>query len=216
MKATKQPPPDESGETLSRLRAGGQKALAEMFVLFQPRLLRMVQLRMDRRMAGRADAADVVQDAYLDASRRLQEYLDNPTMPLLLWLRFLTSQRLLATHRVHLEAKQRDARLELPDYRATHRPGVNSESLSFQFCGRFTSPSRAAMREETKTRVREFIGQLEPIDREILSLRHFEELTNSEAALELDISPAAASRRYIRALERLKSAVGSWADFAVM
>ncbi len=216
MQTAKQPPPDESGETLNRLRARGQQALAEIFVIFQPRLLRMVQLRMDRRVAGRVDAADVVQEAYLDASRRLQEYLDNPTMPLLLWLRFLTAQRLLATHRWHLEAKKRDARLEQPGQRATHRPEVDAESLSIQFYGRLTSPSKAAMREETKTRVRAVIGQLEPIDREILSLRHFEELTNSEAALELEISPAAASRRYIRALERLRSAVGSWADFAVM
>ena len=212
MQTAEQPPPDESGETLNRLRADGQQALAEMFVLFQPRLLRMVQLRMDRRVAGRVDAADVVQEAYLDASRRLQEYLNNPTMPLLLWLRFLTAQRLLATHRTHLGAKKRDARMEQP----THQAEVNSESLSIQFYGRLTSPSKAAMREESRTRVRAVIAQMEPIDREMLSLRHFEELTNSEAALELEISPAAASRRYIRALERLRSAVGSWADFAVV
>ena len=161
------------------------------------------------------DAGDVVQEAYLDASRRLQEYLDNPTMPLLLWLRFLTAQRLLAIHRTHLGAKKRDARLEQASQRSTQRVDVNSESLSIQLCGHLTSPSKAAMREETKTRVRSVIEKLEPIDREILSLRHFEELTNSEAALELEILPAAASRRYIRALERLRSAVGSGADFAV-
>lgn len=211
----KQRPDEESGEIIERLREGGQQALAEMFVVFRPRLLRMVQIRMDRRVAGRADAADVVQDAYMDASRRLPDYLDNPSMPLLLWLRFLTAQRLLATHRTHLGTKKRDARMEQPAVRIRHRPAINSESLSMQLLGHLTSPSNAAIRAENKTRIRTVIDRLEPIDREILSLRHFEELTNSEAAFELEISQAAASRRYVRALERLKSAVDSWADFPV-
>ena len=194
-----------SKEVLNRLREGGQQVLAEMFVSLQPKLLRMVRIRMDQRIAGRVDAADIVQEAYLDASRRLPDYLANPTMPLLLWLRFLTAQRLVTVHRFHLETKQRDARMEQKRH---HRPAVNSESLSALFLGNLTSPSRAAIREETKSEVLAAIDQLEPIDREIISLRNFEELTNSETARELGISLAAASQRYIRALKHLKLTVG--------
>ncbi len=193
-------------KVLDRLRDGGQQALAEMFVGLQPKLLRMVRIRIDRRIAGRADATDIVQEAYLDASRRLPDYLSNPTMPLLLWLRFLTAQRLATVHRFHLGTKQRDARKEQVRY---HRPAVNSESLSVQLLGHLTSPSHAAIREETKFEIHEAIEQLEPIDREIISLRNFEELTNSETAMELGISPAAASRRYVRALEHLRSVFGA-------
>lgn len=171
------------------------------------RLRRMVDLRLDRRVAARVDPSDILQEAYLDASRQLEQYLANPPMSLFLWLRFLTGQRLMAIHRQHLGTQKRDPRHEVTLQRRI-APEVDSLSLSFGLLGRMTSPSMAAMRQELQVCLQEAIDRLEPLDREILALRHYEELTNQETAEELAITPAAASKRYIRALERLRTALG--------
>ena len=170
------------------------------------RLRRMVELRLDRRIAARIDPSDVLQEAYLDASRQLEQYLAHPPMSLFVWLRFLTGQRLMAIHRHHLGAQMRDAKQEVALGRPA-RPGVDSQSLSCNLFGWITSPSMAAMRVESQARMQAVVDSLEPMDREILALRHYEELTNQEAAEELGITSAASSKRYIRALERLKAAL---------
>jgi RNA polymerase sigma-70 factor (ECF subfamily) len=189
-----------------QLQHGGEAALADFFQRHRGRLRRMVDIRLDRRVAGRVDPSDVLQEAYLDASRQLDGYLAAPPMPPFLWLRFLTGVRLMATHRRHLGARLRDARQEVP-LRRPAVPGAHSDAVSRQLAARLTSPSLAVARHELQSRLRALLEGLEPLDREILSLRHLEELTNSEAAAELDITPAAASKRYIRALERLKQAI---------
>jgi len=166
----------------------------------------MVDIRLDHRVAGRVDPSDVLQETFLDASRQLEGYLAELPVPPFLWLRFLTGQRLMATHRHHLGVRKRDAKQELP-LRGFARPGVRSASLSCHLAGRLTSPSRAAVRLELQARLQELLDSLEPLDREILSLRHFEELSNNEAAAELGITKAAASKRYIRAMERLRKVV---------
>src|SRR5436190_17144382 len=104
-------------EQLQRLAAGDVQALADVFARFRPRLRRMVQLRLDRRLQGRVDASDILQDAYLDVANRAAEYAANPTMPFFLWLRFLTGQRLLMVRRQHLGAKMRAAGQEVSLYR---------------------------------------------------------------------------------------------------
>lgn len=197
---------ESSGHWTQRLQQGGEAALAEAFMGHRDRLRRMVHLRLDRRVAGRVDPSDVLQDAFLDAAQQLDRYLADPPMPLFLWLRFLTGQRLMAIHRQHLGAQKRDARQEVPLHRRA-TPEVDSMSLSCGLLGPVTSPSMAAIRLEMQARLQEVIDGLEPLDREILALRHYEELTNQEAAEELGIAPAAASKRYIRALERLKGAL---------
>ena len=193
-------------ETVARLKEGGESALAELFGKQRARLRRMVDVRLDQRVAGRVDPSDVLQETFLDASRQLEGYLAELPMPPFLWLRFLTGQRLMATHRRHLGAQKRDAKQEVSLY-GPGRPEVRSASLSVCLAGRLTSPSRAAARLELQARLEELLDGLEPLDREILSLRHFEELSNNEAAVELGITKAAASKRYIRALERLRKAV---------
>ncbi len=194
----------KSAELVAQLQQGGQAALAELFMQNRDRLRRMVRARLDDRVAGRADPSDVLQEAFLDASRQLNDYLDDPAVPPFLWLRLLTGQRLMQVHRRHLGAQMRDAKQEVSLNRGS-MPQANSCSLSRQVVGRLTTPSLAAIRIEMQIRLQQLLDSLEPLDREVLSLRHFEELSNSEVALELGISTAAASKRYIRALERFRT-----------
>ena len=163
----------------------------------------MVQLRLDRRLQGRIDPSDVIQEAFVDAARRLPEYTVDPAMPPFLWLRFLTAQRLVTLHRIHLGVKARDAGREV-SLHSGPLPSADARSLAAQLLGRLTSPSRAAIRAEVQIKIQDALNAMDPIDREILALRHFEELNNSETAAVLGLHKAAASNRYVRALRRLK------------
>jgi RNA polymerase sigma-70 factor (ECF subfamily) len=184
-------------------RAGNLAALNELFARHRDRLRRMVEMRLDWRLHGRADASDVIQEAYLEAARRLDDYLREPAMPLFLWLRFLVGERLLVLHRQHLGAQMRDARREVSLYRGA-LPEASSAALAAQLLGKQTSPSEAAVRAERMLRLQEAINRLDPLDREVLSLRHFEQLSRAETAQVLGIAESAAAKRYIRALKRLK------------
>ena len=193
----------ETGRQLERVAAGDQAALAGVFQQYRPRLRKMVQLRLDRRLQGRVDPSDVLQEAFLDISRRAADYALNPEMPFFLWLRMMTGQKLLEFHRRHLGTQLRDAGREISICQSY--PEVNSHLLASQLLGRFSTASQAAMRAEQQTKLEEILNGLEPIDREILTLRHFEELSNTEVAQVLGLSKSAASNRYIRALARLKN-----------
>ncbi len=190
-------------ELLGRAVEGDQHALAELLTPHRGRLKRMVQLRLNPRLQGRVDASDVIQDALLEASQRLREYQDGPGMPFFLWLRHLAGQKLIDVHRRHLGAQKRDAGLEVSLHRGAW-PVASSASLAEQLLGRLTSPSQAAVKAELRLRVQEALNQLEPLDREVLALRHFEQLSTAETAAALGIGKSAASSRYVRALKRLK------------
>jgi RNA polymerase sigma-70 factor (ECF subfamily) len=199
-------------DQLRRLAAGDPQALADLFARYRGRLRRMVQLRLDRRVQGRVDASDVLQEAYLDVARRAAEYAANPTMPFFLWLRWLTGQRLLMVHRQHLGARMRDVGQEVSLYRGA-LPQASSVSLAAQLLGRLTSPSLAAVRAEMQLRLQEALNGMDPLDREVLTLRHFEELSNGEVAAVLGLQKAAASNRYVRALKRLKDVLSTLPGF---
>src|SRR5215470_6933231 len=202
----------ETGELLRRLGDGDAQAVAELFARYRDRLRRMVRLRMDRRLQGRIDPSDVLQEAFLDVAKRSAEYTANPSMPPYLWLRFLTGQRLLALHRQHLGAKMRDAGQEVSLHRGAI-PQASSASLAAQLLGRLTSPTQAAIRAELQLRLQEVLNAMDPVDREVLVLRHFEELSNSETAEVLGLQKSAASYRYVRALKRLKEILASIPGF---
>jgi RNA polymerase sigma-70 factor (ECF subfamily) len=191
----------DTDDLLRRARDGDRQALAELFTHYRERLRQMVRLRLDRHLQGRLDPSDVLQEAYLDFARRLPEYDAN--LPFFLWLRALTGQRLIDLHRQHLGAKMRDAAQEVSLYRGA-LPQASSVSLAAQLLGRLTSASRAAIRAETQIRVQEALNSMDALDREVLTLRHFEMLTNEETAQVLGIRKSAASNRYVRALKRLK------------
>jgi RNA polymerase sigma-70 factor (ECF subfamily) len=200
--------PGSSDALIDRLRQGDLGTLGPLFAQYRDRLRRMVRLRLDRRLQGRIDPSDVLQEAYLEATRRATEYTANPAMPFYLWLRFLTGQQLLVLHRRHLGTKMRDAGQEVSLYRGG-LPMASSVSLAAQLLGRLTSPSLAAVRAEMQIRLQEALNSMDPLDREVLTLRHFEELSNNETALILGIQKSAASNRYVRALKRLKDILAS-------
>jgi RNA polymerase sigma-70 factor (ECF subfamily) len=202
--------PDRSEPTtlIEQAVRGDQQALVALLDRHRDRLRRMVGLRLDQRLQGRVDPSDVIQEACLDATRRLPEYQANPTMPFFLWLRFLVGQRIVDEHRRHLGAAARDAGREISLHRGA-LPETSSAALAAHLLGRLTTPSQAAIRAERQIRLQEALNSLDPIDREILALRHFEELSNSEAAAVLGLDKSAASKRYARALMRLKQVLAS-------
>ena len=199
-------------ELLRRAEAGDERAKSDLFTLYRQRLRTMVRLRLDRRLAGRIDPSDVVQEAYLDFARRLPEYLAEQKAPFFLWLRGLTGQRLIDLHRRHLGAQMRDAGQEVSLYRGAF-PAASSVSLANQLLGRLTSPTQAAVRAEMQLRLQEALNAMDPLDREVLILRHFEELSNGETADVLGIEKSAASKRYVRALARLKEILNAIPGF---
>jgi RNA polymerase sigma-70 factor (ECF subfamily) len=179
-----------------------QQSLGRQFMEHWDRLHRLVQMRLDRRLHGRVNPSDVLQEAYIEVVRSMPGYLSNPKIPLFQWLRHITVVKLMALHRKHLGTHARDAG------RDTHlggaRPQTSSVALAARLLGRLTSPSHALERAELQARVQEALNSLETLDREVLSLRHFEQLTNTETARKLCLSEAAASNRYVRALKRLR------------
>jgi RNA polymerase sigma-70 factor (ECF subfamily) len=195
---------DPESDALARAKARDAQALGQLFQQFRDRLRKMVRLRLDRRLAGRVDPSDVLQEAFLDLSRRFGEYVADPAVPFYLWLRGLTGQRLIDLHRRHLGAQMRDASQEVSLYRGG-LPQASSEYLAEQLLGRMTSPTQAAIRAEMQIRLQEALNGMEPLDREVVVLRHFEEINGSETAGVLGIDRSAASKRYVRAIRRLKA-----------
>jgi RNA polymerase sigma-70 factor (ECF subfamily) len=200
--------PDDTDRLLAAAAAGDAAGLGTLLNRDRDRLWRMVALRLDWRLAGRVDPSDVIQDAQLEAARRLPEYAAGPQIPFFLWLRLITGQRIAQLHRHHLGVRRRNASREavLP---AAPIPEATSAALAAQLLGRLTDPPDAAAREEMKGRLREALDALDPADREVLTLRHFEHLSNAEAAAELGIAPEAAKKRHLRAVRRLQQVLRS-------
>ncbi|HEV3342048.1 MAG TPA: sigma-70 family RNA polymerase sigma factor [Pirellulales bacterium] len=194
---------DELSGLLRQVAAGDQAVWGHLLETNRPRLLRMVELRLDPRLQGRLDASDVIQEAYLTASVQLADYLKNPTIPFYLWLRLVTSQKLVLLHRNHLGTKARDVRRQISLDRGA-LPAASSVAMASKLVGREPTPSEAVGEVEQRRRLQEALDRMNPLDREVLALRHFEQLTNAETAQVLGLEPSAASKRYVRALERLK------------
>jgi RNA polymerase sigma-70 factor (ECF subfamily) len=194
---------EEIGCLLQQVAAGDQAVWGELLEQHRPRLRRMVELRLDPRLQGRLDASDVIQEAYLTASVQLAQYLKQQNLPFALWLRLVTGQKLIELHRNHLGTKARDARRQISLDRGAF-PAASSVALASKLVGREPSPSEAAGEVEQRRRLQEALDRMNPLDREVLALRHFEQLTNAEAAQVLGLEPSAASKRYVRALQRIR------------
>jgi RNA polymerase sigma-70 factor, ECF subfamily len=193
----------QTEELERRLKGGDMQALAELFTHERDRLWRVIHFRLAEPLRGRLEPDDVLQEAFLAASQRLKYYVESPATSPFIWLRMIVNQTLVDLHRQHLGAQRRDAAREVSIDRTPHVEAT-SVSVAIQLIGAFTSPSGAAARADTLALVQAAIEEMDPIDREVLALRHFEELTNSEVAEALGIEQKAASIRYIRALRRLR------------
>ena len=189
---------------LDRFRAGDAAALGDLFTLYRDRLWRMLYVRLDRRLRARVSPDDVLQETFLEVSRRIGEYLSDQAVPIYVWLRFLTVQRMQMIQRVHLGADMRTVDREV----STIGPPASADSMAGQLVSDLTSPSQAAIRRELQEQLRTALDEMDPLDREVLALRHFEELDNGEVANILGISKDAASKRHVRALKRLKTVLG--------
>lgn len=188
---------------LVRLRQGEQQALADLFAHYRAALRRMIDVRLDPRLGGRVSPSDVLQEAYIDALKRVEHFFAKPDMPFFLWLRWIAGQRLIEVHRQHLGAQIRDVGQEISlNYAGV--PAASSACLAARLVGHLTSPSEALVKAERFAMLEDALARMDALDREVLTLRHFEEMSNTETAAVLGIQPAAASKRYVRALRRLK------------
>lgn len=195
--------PTESVENLvNRVIHGDRDALATLFTFHRDRLWRIVNFRLDHRLVGRVDADDILQEAYLDAEKRLEHFLQDSPESFFIWLRLIVNQTLIDVHRRHLGTQARDASRDR-SLSGSWSTVSTSFSLSRQLLGHLTSPSQAALRAELSEQLNLALQGMGDLDREVLALRHFEELTNSETAQALGLTEQAASIRYIRALGRL-------------
>jgi RNA polymerase sigma-70 factor, ECF subfamily len=184
-----------------RLIEGGTDALVDLFSEYRERLERMVEFRLDPLLRGRVEAVDVLQEAYIEIARRVGEYTSDPAVSFFVWVRQLTYQTLIGIHRRHFREK-RDPSLEV---RLGQRPtsSTTSDSIARVLIDQHTSPSQAAARAEDVSLLRAALESMDEIDREVLALRHFEQLGNNEVAEVLGLSVTAASNRYVRAMSRL-------------
>jgi RNA polymerase sigma-70 factor (ECF subfamily) len=189
---------------LTRLaREGGPLAVRALLHRHRPRLLRMVEMRLDHRLQVDETAASVlVEQALLDAEERFADYALDAKPPLFLWLRQLVAARLAETHRTQLGKEAVDISLARPT-----TPPASSIALAAHLLGKISTPEPGEAQAKRLRRLETALNGLEPLDRDILSLRHFEDLTHAEAAMALDLEGSEAARRYIRALKRLNEAL---------
>lgn len=194
---------EELAALVDRVIRGDRGALGVLFAHHRDRLWRIVNFRLDRRLVGRVDADDILQEAYLAAEKRLSHFLRDSPESFFIWLRLIVQQTMVDVHRRHLGTLARDASRERSQS-SGWSSATTSFSLSHHLLGHLTSPTQAALRAELNEQLNLALESLGKLDREVLALRHFEELSNSETAQALELSEQAASVRYIRALGKLR------------
>lgn len=193
------------GDRIERVRNGDAQALAEAFDAYRARLIRTARFRLDPRLLGRVDADDILQEAYVNASKRCTRVEGDNEHALFIWLRLIVLQTLADVHRRYFATRKRDVAREVPLHAGGGSAATTSLSMACCLLASITSPTRVVRRAEAMKRLEAALESMDEIDREVLALRHFEELANHEVAVVLGIEQKAASIRYVRALRRLKS-----------
>jgi RNA polymerase sigma-70 factor (ECF subfamily) len=200
------PSESESEVLLDRAGRGDEAARQELLVLHRKRLRQMIAVRMDRRLAARIDPSDVVQEALAEAIEQFSDYLRERPLPFYPWLRQLAWKRLAELYRRHIQAQKRSVRRE--EQRAPALPDESALELANRLLARGSSPSARLRREELRSLMQSALAQLAEHDREVLVLRHLEQLSTAEIAAVLGISEGAVYTRHLRALERVRSLLG--------
>ncbi len=198
----------ETQQLLDQAKAGDAAAVEELLQTHRERVRRMIDLRLDPAIGKRLDASDVVQEVMLEASRRLANYVNKPDMPFHLWLRHIARDHIIDAHRRHRQAQKRGVDREqpiVPAGLADH----SSVELAARFIDQELTPASAAIRQEMERRLHQAIAQLDDDNREIILMRHFEQLSNQDVAADLGLTEAAASMRYLRAVRRLRDLLGA-------
>lgn len=190
-------------DVLEQAVQGRTTGLGDLLESYRPRLERMVGFRLDHRLRGRVDVNDVLQETFAEVVDRLPGYLAKPEFDFFLWVRSQTGQKLAQFHRQHLGTEMRDVGREVP-LTLQLVPGASSFALASAILDSAETPSRIAMQNEEGQRLQRAIEEMKAIDREVLTLRHFEQLSNGEVAQLLELTEPGASLRYVRALRRLR------------
>lgn len=195
-------------EQIERALGGDEDVLAELLSEHRDRILRMVQLRMDMRIRGRVDPSDVVQEAFVEISRRVKNKTFDPKIPFFLWIRMVAGDRLAVLHREHLGVAKRNVNREV-GLQAVGLPDQSSVYLARELAGQFSSVDRGLRQEEIRGRLQDALKAMEERDREIIAMRFFEELSTEEIATVLGLSRSGVLKRCTRALRRLGQQLGA-------
>ena len=198
------PSNDKTNRLLDDARGGGPAAVDRLLGEFREPLRKVIGLRIDPALNRRVDASDIVQDVLLEANQRLVEYLKSPVMPFHLWLRHLAKDRIIDTHRRHRQAQRRSIDREQPLQRPAWAD-ASSVQLVAQLVDGERTPASAAIQQELQSRLNDAVAQMNDDDREIILMRHHEQLSNQDVAASLNLTEAAASMRYLRALRKLRA-----------
>ena len=201
------PNTDETQQLLANAGQGNGAAVNDLLERHRESLRKMVRLRLDRAVARRVDASDIVQDVLIEANQRLSDYLADPRLPFHLWLRHLAKDRIIDMHRQHRGAQRRSLDREQP-LAAASNGDHSAFDLAQQLAANELTPAAENIRKELEERFLAAVDQLEDDDRDIILMRHYEQLGNAEAATALGLSPAAAGMRHLRALRKLRSILG--------
>jgi RNA polymerase sigma-70 factor (ECF subfamily) len=204
MNAPKWPSSDETIELLAQAREGDGRAVDNLLERHRGSLRRMIQLRLDQRILSRVDVSDVVQDVLVEANRRLSQYLENPVLGFHVWLRQIAKDRIIDAHRRHRSSAKRSIDREQPLVAPAGHDHSTLE-LAHRLCDPGLTPAALATQKEIAAQVEVAVQQLKGQDREIILMRHYEQMSNLEAAEALGLTEPAASMRYLRALRRLRA-----------
>ena len=194
---------DSATEELLILAGRGDRVARDrLLAQHRGRLRQMIAVRLDRRLAARIDPSDVVQETLAQAAERLADYIESRPVPFYPWLRKLAFDRLIDLHRRHVRAQKRSVTREEPQMMTL--PDESAMELANRLLSRGSSPMAQLLRAEQKGRVQSALLHLPPRDREILILRHLEQLSIAEISAVLEITEGAVKLRQLRALERFR------------
>ncbi|MEO2014088.1 MAG: sigma-70 family RNA polymerase sigma factor [Fuerstiella sp.] len=202
------PEGEKTQQLLNGAKEGNTQAVNDLIERHRQAVRRLVQMRLDNAVARRVDASDVVQDVMFEASRRLEDYLRNPSMPFHIWLRQLAKDRVIDMHRRHRAAQRRSVDREQHVSSLGH-DDASTADLAALLKDTELTPAATTVRKEMEERFLQALNELNEDDRELIMMRHFEHLGNGEVAVALGLSAPAAGMRYLRAIRRLRESLGT-------